>query len=37
LRRNELRIAHELFTEVGMEAFAERTRVEREATGEYVR
>jgi DNA-binding CsgD family transcriptional regulator len=35
--RKELRIAHELFTEFGMEAFAERTRVELEATGEHAR
>jgi len=35
--RNELRIAYELFTEVGMEAFAERSRVELEATGERAR
>jgi DNA-binding CsgD family transcriptional regulator len=35
--RKELRIAHGLFTEFGMEAFAERTRVELEATGEHAR
>jgi DNA-binding CsgD family transcriptional regulator/tetratricopeptide (TPR) repeat protein len=35
--RNELRIAHELFTGFGMEAFAERARVELEATGERAR
>jgi DNA-binding CsgD family transcriptional regulator len=35
--RTELRIAHQLFTEFGMEAFAERTRVELEATGEHAR
>jgi DNA-binding CsgD family transcriptional regulator len=35
--RMELRTAHELFTEFGMEAFAERTRVELEATGEHAR
>jgi DNA-binding CsgD family transcriptional regulator len=35
--RKELRTAHELFTEFGMEAFAERTRVELEATGEHAR
>jgi RNA polymerase sigma factor (sigma-70 family) len=35
--RNELRVAYELFTEFGMEAFAERTRVELEATGEKAR
>jgi len=35
--RTELRIAHELFSEFGMEAFAERARVELEATGERAR
>jgi RNA polymerase sigma factor (sigma-70 family) len=35
--RNELRIAHELFGDFGMEAFAERTRIELEATGERAR
>jgi RNA polymerase sigma factor (sigma-70 family) len=35
--REELRIAHELFTGFGMEAFAERARIEREATGERAR
>ena len=35
--RNELRAAHELFTEFGMEAFAERSRIELEATGEHAR
>ena len=35
--RGELRIAHELFTDFGMEAFAERARVELEATGEHAR
>ena len=35
--RNELRIAHEMFTGFGMEAFAERARVEVEATGERAR
>jgi DNA-binding CsgD family transcriptional regulator len=35
--REQLRTAHELFTEFGMEAFAERTRVELEATGEHAR
>jgi DNA-binding CsgD family transcriptional regulator len=35
--RNELRIAHDTFTGFGMEAFAERARVELEATGEHVR
>ena len=35
--REQLRTAHELFTEFGMEAFAERARVELEATGEQPR
>jgi DNA-binding CsgD family transcriptional regulator len=35
--RNELRAAYELFTDFGMEAFAERSRIELEATGEHVR
>jgi DNA-binding CsgD family transcriptional regulator len=35
--RTELRKAHELFSEFGMEAFAERARVELEATGEHAR
>ena len=35
--REQLRIAHQLFTEFGMEAFAERARVELEATGEHAR
>jgi DNA-binding CsgD family transcriptional regulator len=35
--RNELRIAHELFAGFGMEAFAERARIEVEATGEHAR
>jgi DNA-binding CsgD family transcriptional regulator len=35
--RNELRIAHDMFTAFGMEAFAERARVEVEATGERAR
>ena len=35
--RAELRLAYELFTEFGMEAFAERARVELEATGEHAR
>jgi DNA-binding CsgD family transcriptional regulator len=35
--RAELRTAHELFSEFGMEAFAERARVELEATGERAR
>ena len=35
--RNELRTAHEMFSSFGMEAFAERARVELEATGEHAR
>jgi DNA-binding CsgD family transcriptional regulator len=35
--RDQLRHAHKLFTEFGMEAFAERARVELEATGEHAR
>jgi DNA-binding CsgD family transcriptional regulator len=35
--RTELRTAHELFSKFGMEAFAERARVELEATGERAR
>ena len=35
--RNELRIAHEMFTGFGMEAFAERARVELRASGERAR
>jgi DNA-binding CsgD family transcriptional regulator len=35
--REQLRTAHMLFTEFGMEAFAERARVELEATGEHAR
>ena len=35
--RNELKAAHELFTDFGMDAFAERARVELEATGERAR
>jgi DNA-binding CsgD family transcriptional regulator len=35
--RTELRTAHELFSDFGMEAFAERARVELEATGERAR
>jgi DNA-binding CsgD family transcriptional regulator len=35
--REQLRRGHELFTEFGMEAFAERARVELEATGEHAR
>ena len=35
--REQLRTAHKLFTQFGMEAFAERARVELEATGEHAR
>src|SRR5258705_6949740 len=35
--RNQLRITHDMFTGFGMEAFAERARVELEATGERAR
>ena len=35
--REQLRHAHTLFTEFGMEAFAGRARVELEATGEHAR
>jgi DNA-binding CsgD family transcriptional regulator len=35
--REELRTAYELFTDFGMEAFAERARLELEATGERAR
>ena len=35
--RKELRAAYELFTDFGMEAFAERSRIELEATGEVAR
>jgi DNA-binding CsgD family transcriptional regulator len=35
--RNELRAAYELFTDFGMEAFAERSRLELQATGEHAR
>jgi RNA polymerase sigma factor (sigma-70 family) len=35
--RKQLRAAHELFSDFGMEAFAERTRVELQATGEHAR
>jgi DNA-binding CsgD family transcriptional regulator len=35
--RNELRIAHEMFTGFGMEAFAERARIELRAGGESAR
>jgi hypothetical protein len=33
--RKELRVAHHLFSDFGMEAFAERARVELQATGEH--
>ena len=35
--RSQLRSAHGLFSDFGMEAFAERARVELEATGEHAR
>ena len=35
--REQLRTAHELFTQFSMEAFAERARIELEATGEQAR
>jgi DNA-binding CsgD family transcriptional regulator len=35
--REQLRHAHELFVQFGMEAFAERARIELEATGEHAR
>ena len=35
--RGQLRTAHELFSDFGMEAFAERARVELAATGEHAR
>jgi DNA-binding CsgD family transcriptional regulator len=35
--RHQLRTAHHLFSEFGMEAFADRARLELEATGEYAR
>jgi DNA-binding CsgD family transcriptional regulator len=35
--REQLRSAHELFNEFGMEAFAERARIELQATGERAR
>jgi DNA-binding CsgD family transcriptional regulator len=35
--RTQLRAAHDLFTSIGMEAFAERARTELQATGEHVR
>ena len=33
----ELRLAYEAFTDFGMEAFAERARIELQATGEHAR
>jgi DNA-binding CsgD family transcriptional regulator len=36
MSRKQLRTAHDLFADFGMEAFAERARVELEATGEHV-
>jgi len=35
--REQLRIAHDLFTDFGMEGFAERARIELRATGEHAR
>jgi DNA-binding CsgD family transcriptional regulator len=35
--RKQLRTAHDLFSDFGMEAFAERARIELEATGEHAR
>jgi DNA-binding CsgD family transcriptional regulator len=35
--RRQLRTAHDLFSEFGMEAFAERARIELKATGEHAR
>jgi DNA-binding CsgD family transcriptional regulator len=35
--REQLRAAHQLFTDFGMQAFAERARVELKATGEHAR
>jgi RNA polymerase sigma factor (sigma-70 family) len=35
--RGQLRAAHDLFSDFGMEAFGERARVELEATGEHAR
>ena len=35
--REQLRVAHDLFSDFGMEGFAERTRVELRATGEHAR
>jgi DNA-binding NarL/FixJ family response regulator len=35
--RDQLRTAHDFFADFGMEAFAERARIELEATGEHAR
>jgi DNA-binding CsgD family transcriptional regulator len=35
--REQLHVAHQMFTKIGMEAFAERARTELVATGEKVR
>jgi RNA polymerase sigma factor (sigma-70 family) len=35
--RKELRVAHSLFSDFGTDAFAERARIELEATGEHAR
>jgi len=35
--RKQLRVAHDLFSDFGMEAFAERARIELQATGEHAR
>ncbi len=35
--REQLRLAHHMFTEFGMQGFAERARIELEATGEHAR
>jgi RNA polymerase sigma factor (sigma-70 family) len=35
--RTQLRMAHEMFSEFGMEAFVDRARIELEATGEHAR
>jgi DNA-binding CsgD family transcriptional regulator len=35
--RKQLRIAYDMFTDFGMEAFAERARIELQATGEHAR
>ena len=37
MHAEQLRTAHDLFSDFGMEAFAERARVELEATGEHAR